>query len=83
MGISGVGKVGGQYMQATKTNKLIEEIFSAVTNDLRASADFRSDNDGAYDEARLKKLNPMGVAVIWAFVFVGAVLAFASFDIAT
>ena len=38
LGISGVGKVGGQYMQATKTNKLIEELFSAVINDLRASA---------------------------------------------
>ena len=83
LGISGVGKVGGQYMQATKTNKLIEEIFSAVTNDLRASAEFRSDNDGAYDEASRKKLDPMGVAVIWAFVFVGAVLAFANFDLAT
>ena len=83
LGVSGVGKVGGQYKQATKTNKLIEEIFNAVTNDLRSSVDSRSDNVGAYDEANLKKLNPMGVAVIWAFVFVGAVLAFASFDLAT
>jgi hypothetical protein len=83
LGISGVGKVGGQYMQATKTNKLIEEIFNAVTNDLRASADFLSYKEGACDEASLKKRNPMGVAVIWALVFVGAVLAFVSFDLAT
>jgi carbon monoxide dehydrogenase subunit G len=36
--ISGVGKVGGQVQQSTRTNKLINQIFSEVIAKLKSSS---------------------------------------------
>lgn len=36
--VSGVGKIGGQLQQSTRTNKLLDGIFADVTNTLRQNA---------------------------------------------